>query len=124
MFWHKQHGRVWIFGKKSSGILIISKEIPSLAHEGVQCNWDWEEKKEDFTVPKTKGGLRWVSSLSTRVIGSSPPASKESLANFKVHDNEFLKEKTIMKALEKSTDFCKSFSFLHENIEWKWLITI
>ena len=48
------------FGKKSSGILIISKGIPSLANEGAQLNivqFGLRRKKEDFTAPKTKGGL-------------------------------------------------------------------
>ena len=74
-------------------------------HSYTQCNSDWEEKKEDFTAPKTKGGLGWVSSRSTRGIGSSPPDSKECPANFKVEENEFIKERTIIKALEKSSDF-------------------
>jgi len=40
-----------------------------------------------------------------RGIGSSPTSSKECHANFNVEDNEFIKEKTIMKALEKSFFF-------------------
>ena len=69
-------------------------------------------------MPNTKGGHGRVSSLSMRGIGSSPLASKECHANFKVEDNEFIKGKTILKALEKSSDFCKSFVW-HEKIEWQ-----
>ena len=39
LFWPKQHDRVWIsFFKKSRGILILSKGVPSLANECAQSD--------------------------------------------------------------------------------------